>query len=195
METHNSKKRIISIAGLLGSGKSSTAKVLAPILCMKHFSSGDFMRAIADERGISLGALTVVANTDKSIDDVIDEQVKKTGEGDNLVIDSRLAFHWIPDSFKVFLSLDPEVAAQRVFDDAQKNYARHKEHLAPVTSPKDVKKSIIARLESEKQRYWNKYGVNHVDPKNFDLVIDTEFTPLDQVVAKILEEYQKWINS
>lgn len=194
METHNSKKNIISIAGLLGSGKSSTAKVLAPILNMRHFSSGDFMRAIADERGISLGELTQIAKTDNSVDDAIDEQVRKMGEENNLVIDSRLAFHWIPDSFKVFLSLDPEVAAQRVFDDAQKNYARHKEHLAPITSPEDVKKSIIARLESEKERYMTKYGVNHVDLKNFDLVIDTEFTPIDQVVAKILEEYKKWLN-
>lgn len=195
METNPLKKPIISIAGLLGSGKTTTAKAVALELKFKHFSSGDFMRAIADKKGISLGELSIIAESDSSIDHMIDEEVKIAGEGTNLVIDSRLAFHWIPQSFKVFLDLDPEIAAKRVFADAEKNKARHREHLSEISSSEDVKISILSRLESEKKRYFELYGINHVDHKNFDLVIDTSDIPVVDVVRKVLEEYKKWINS
>jgi hypothetical protein len=35
--------------------------------------------------------------------------------GDKLIIDSRLAWHFIPNAFKVFLSVDPLLGAERVF--------------------------------------------------------------------------------
>ncbi len=55
------KKEIITICGSLGSGKSSTAKLVAQKLKYQHFSSGDFMRKIALERGITLNELNVQA--------------------------------------------------------------------------------------------------------------------------------------
>ncbi len=200
METITPKKPIISIAGLLGSGKSSTAKAVAQDLGFTHFSSGDFMRATADKMNMSLVELSILAEEnlkkkDYSIDYLIDEQVKNIGERNNVVIDSRLAFHWIPESFKVFLTLDQSVAAARVLKDAQKNPDRNKEHAEQVTSVEDVIKSISRRLETEKKRYWEIYKINHVDTKNFDLVIDTSDIPVAGVVQKVLEEYKKWINS
>ena len=47
------KQEIITIAGAPGSGKSSTADGVARELDFKRFSSGDFMRKIALELGLS----------------------------------------------------------------------------------------------------------------------------------------------
>jgi cytidylate kinase len=51
---------------------------------------------------------------------------------------------------------------------------------------------IISRLESEKKRYKDLYGVDHTAKSNFDLVIDTNKNNLNQVVDIIVSEYKKW---
>src|SRR3989338_6356327 len=99
------KKQIISITGTLGSGKSSTSDLTAKKLGFQRFSSGDFTRKIALEMGISLNELGKKEEADGSIDNKVDEEIKKVGEMDKIVIDSRLAYHWIPNSFKVYLDL------------------------------------------------------------------------------------------
>ncbi|MGZ6005361.1 MAG: nucleoside monophosphate kinase, partial [Candidatus Saccharimonadales bacterium] len=48
------KRQIITIAGRPGSGKSTTAKMVASKLSFEHFSSGDLFRAIAKEWGIDV---------------------------------------------------------------------------------------------------------------------------------------------
>lgn len=185
------KKEIITIAGALGGGKSSTADKVATKLGYQRFSSGDFMRKLAVEMGISLNELNVKAQTDESIDVKIDEEVKKAGEQSKIVIDSRLAFHWIPDSFKVYLSLPPEIARERILNNLKENELRRESESS--TSPEEIEKKIDARLASEKKRYKDLYGIeNHTDPKNFDLVVDTNKNNLEQVVDIVVSEYQKW---
>src|ERR1035437_2410244 len=108
------KKHIITIAGKLGSGKSSTAKMVAEILNYKHYSTGDFMRSIADEKGIPLVKFNKIAENDPSIDKILDDRNKEIGNMENIVLDSRLGFYFIPESFKVFLELDPSIASERI---------------------------------------------------------------------------------
>ncbi len=85
------KKHIITIAGSLGSGKSSTAKRVAEILGYKHFSTGDFFRSIASERGISTVELNKAAETDLTVDKEVDNRSIKIVETEsNVVLDSRL---------------------------------------------------------------------------------------------------------
>ncbi len=185
------KKEIITINGLPGSGKSSTADFVAKELGFKRFSSGDFMRKIATDMGISLNELSVMAEIDHSIDLKIDEEVKKAGEMDNIVIDSRLAFHWIPTSFKVYLDLPPEIAKQRILSNLKVNKLRQESEHS--TDAEEICQKITRRLESEKKRYMDYYGVDHTDKNNFDLVIDTNENNLHQVAHLVVEEYKKWI--
>jgi len=186
------KKYIITIAGRLGSGKSSTANRLAEILKYQRFSSGDFMRSIAEKHTVTLQELSKMAEQDPTIDHEIDTEVKRAAERNNLVIDSRLGFHWIKKSFKVYLFLRPEIAAERILLDAQNNPNRYTEGYASFTK-ESVTTSIIERLESEKKRYQSLYAIDHTDPQNFDIVIDTEKNNLDEVVKIILQRYSFWI--
>ena len=184
-------KHIITIAGKLGSGKSTTAKKVAEILNLKHFSSGDFLRSVAESRGMTIGELMIAAESDPQIDYDIDRILQDKGQEENIIIDSRLAFHWIPESFKVYLDIDPDIAAQRMFDNLQENEERKRtEDSQDVQS---MKMSMIARHDSDVRRYQNLYGINHTDHTNFDLVIDTGKSENDiaTVVAKIIEGYKR----
>jgi len=183
-------KELITIAGSLGAGKSSTAKAVAKALGYQHFSSGDLFRTIAAERGESVEATNISAEIQKDIDQQVDERLKEMGKkGNKLVIDSRLAWYWMPDSFKVFLHLDTESAAKRIFQDVLKK-SRVSED---ASSLEDVRASIERRFASEQKRYMSLYNVNPTDPKNFDLIIDTKENSLERVAAQVLEGYKKWL--
>ncbi len=189
------KKKIITIAGKLGSGKSSAAKRVAQVFGWKHFSSGDFLREVANERGMTIKELMLAAEADPSIDHQIDNLLKSKGDEEGLVIDSRLAFHWIPDSFKVYLEIDPEIAAERMFRDLQTNSSRRKSERA--RSVDEMKREMIERHESDVKRYKKLYGLNHTDHSHFDLVINTGLpeNDLDTVVKKIVDGYLEWYHS
>lgn len=186
------KKEIITISGKPGSGKSSTADNVARELNYQRFSSGDFMRKMAIEKGITLNELSKIAENDNGvIDKMIDDEVAKLNESDKIVLDSRLAFHFLHNSFKVFLDLAPEISKDRVISSLKNNNLRASSE--GINTPEEVYLKIIERLESEKKRYKELYNLDYTNKENFDLVIDTEKNNLDQVVGIILTEYQNWL--
>lgn len=188
------KKEIITIAGANGGGKSSTAQKVAKQLGFKHFSSGDFMRRIAKENNVTLEELGKIAEKEDWVDKKLDDYVKKVGLEKNAVIDSRLAFHFIPNSFKIYLNLDPKIAAERMLNDMKNNPTRYLENNGKIESIEKMAEKSAKRLASERKRYFNLYGIkDHKDKKNFDLVIDTSKNNLEQVVGIIAKEYKKWI--
>jgi cytidylate kinase len=148
------------------------------------------MRAIAAKRGISLLELQELAESDPSIDTQVDDMNKEMGTHSNIIIDARLAWYFIPESFKVFLHLPEEIATERIWHDLSKNPARTGE---TALSPEDVLRDIRKRMSSNKNRYQNLYQIDYLDPNNFDLSIDTSRHNLEQVVNLIKEGYHNWI--
>jgi len=187
------KRKIITIAGSNGSGKSSTAKGVAKELGFQHFSSGDFMRQIAKEENLTLEELGKLAESTNWVDKKIDACVKDVGSQNKIVIDSRLAFHWIPDSFKVYLDLDSSIAAERMLEDMKNNPARLTENTGQVETKEEMIEKSAKRLASERKRYFELYGIkDHKDKQNFDLIVDTNKNNLEQVVNIVVAEYKKW---
>lgn len=185
------QKHIITIAGRPGSGKSTAGKALAEQLGYEHFSSGDLFRAIGRERGIDVTQTNRAAEDDKEIDRLVDERLVEIGKTqDQVAIDSRLAWHWIPQSFKVYLDLDLEVAARRILANIDPVRKEH-EHIPD--SPHEYAEALKHRLELEANRYEAKYNVNPYDTANYDLVVNTEVNNSEQVVRYILDEYHKWL--
>jgi cytidylate kinase len=188
------KKEIITINGLPGSGKSSTANKVATELGYRRFSTGDFMRNIALEQNLSLNELSKIAENDGgAIDKKIDDENRKLRGEDKFVIDSRLAFHFIPESFKVFLDLPLEISKERIMNNLKTNLLRQESEKAK--NIEEVYKNITERLESEKKRYKELYNLDYTDKNNFDLVIDTNKYNLQEVVEIILKEYNHWLKS
>lgn len=171
---------IITISGRPGSGKSAVALRLAAKLGWRHVSAGDFMREMASERGMSILELSRAAEDGDSIDREIDARTVRLAEdSDRFVMDARLGWHFIPQSFKVFLEVDPEVAARRIYE-AGRGTERENITLA------ETERAITSRTESERKRYLGYYGLDYADHEQYDLVVDTSELSIDQVVDEVL---------
>jgi len=185
------KKHIITIAGRPGSGKSTTAKAVAEQLGFQHFSSGDLFRAIAKERGIDVLQANLSAEENAEIDHAVDGRLREMGSAeDQLVVDSRMAWHWMPFSFKVFLDLELEVAAQRILDNMDKK-RRTSEHIPD--DPAEYAETLRRRLDSETRRYKSLYDADPYHMDNYDLVIDTATNNIEETIALVTQGYQTWL--
>ncbi len=175
----------ISLAGDLGSGKSTVAAILIEKLGAEYYSTGAIVRSIAAKHGMSVVELNVYMETHPEIDHEIDDGLKALSDVDKpLVIDSRMAWHFTRGTFKVYLSTDPEVSALRIM-----GANREGEHKATLA---DTIKDTKARRESEKKRYFEQYGVHIKDLANYSLIVDTTYATPDEVAECILKAFDTW---
>jgi cytidylate kinase len=195
-ETPLGKKLIITIGGRPGSGKSTTSKAVAAELEYAHYSSGDRFRALSAERKLDLMDANKLAELDSSTDFLIDGELRAIGEKDDtIVIDSRMAWHWIPQSFRMYLNLDVALAARRIIakDDAKRSEQESVSH-----DPDEYAKELEARTASEKKRYNALYGVNPYDTdptlRHYDLVVDTALHDAEQTARFVIDSYRRWID-
>lgn len=180
---HKPKGQIISITGDLGSGKSSVARLLAEKLGWQYYSTGMAQRKIAEELQITTVELNLRASSDSSIDKKIDSVFKNLPWGDEpCVVDSRLAFYFLPDSFRVYLSVDADVAAERIFHDMKRKSEKQYQTV------EQAKKACAQRRSLEIERFMNSYQLDITNPHNFDLIIDTTKLSLEQVCNKIVSQ-------
>jgi cytidylate kinase len=186
------KKKIILIHGKPGSGKSSTADIVADRLGYKRFSGGSFFRAEAESRGVSFKELHRMIKEDYSVDISLDKKQKEFLENNEEIVgDSRLGFFFQPNAFAVFLDLDKETAAKRILKDMQENPERKSE---TVESYEEVLKNFTEREEKNAERYKDLYGIDdHFDKKHFNVVIDTKENSIEQVASIIIQEYEQWL--
>lgn len=177
---------IITLSGLPGAGKSTVAKIIAKELGLKYYSIGDLMRTIAKKRDITLMQLNKLNETDKTIDNELDEMQKKLGqEEDNLIIDGRLSFHFIPNSIKIFLDVDLDEATKRIFNDQRDTEKKYKDL-------EETKKAIKEREERDRKRYLNYYDIDCFDKSHFDIVLDTTNLTPDDIVKKLIKMIKEY---
>ena len=187
------KKSIITITGKNGSGKSTTGKRLAEMLGYTHKSGGDFMRAGAMKHNMGIAEFMIYAETHSEVDEETDQMLKDCGKEENLVIDARIAFFWIPESFKVYLDLDFDTAVERVQESLKNDPLRLQSEDTSNTHD-EMKQKLIQRYERDAARYKTKYNIDTKDMSQFDLVINTgdPHNTLDVVVQTVFDAYQTW---
>lgn len=188
------RKHIITLSGKPGSGKSSTADRVAEMLGYTRYSSGDFVRELTHKKKMTLAQFNELAEQNPNIDNEIDEELRKLREQNDIVIDSRLGFYWIPESFKVYLDLDPDVAIARIYKDANLNTLRSNSGEGTATMD-DVIDQVEARVQNEKRRFKKLYGVNPYASANFDLIVDTSRHSPQTVALTVFDMYKKWLTS
>lgn len=188
------KHHIITISGKPGSGKSSTADKVAELLGYTRHSSGDMVRRVLKNQGLTLEQYNAQAESDHNLDVKIDEELRSLREQRDIVIDSRLGFYWLPESFKVYLDLDLDLATARIFKDAVTNSMR-----ADVgtnsTSLSAVSKQVRERMENEQSRFKQLYGVDPYNTNHFDLIIDTSRQNPQSVALEVFDAYKEWLQS
>ena len=170
----------ITLTGDLGSGKSVVSRILCEKTGFDYISTGYIQRQLAQEMGIDTLEMNRLADTDPSIDQRIDSIFVSLGDDPHgYVVDSRMAWFFLPDSFKIFLQTEPAVAAARIFRDPNRSselYANEEEAI----------QKIMARKQSENARFLAKYGADCANLHNFDLVIDTNQRSQQEVARLIL---------
>ncbi len=186
------KKHLISLGGLPGSGKSTVKGLLADKLGYPTTSTGDFMRSLALARGISFDDFNALIATDKSIDLEIDAKLKEIEANvDEMIIDSHLAFHFVPSSFKVFLNISLKVSAERIYRDSERE--SRKSVGDTMSSVEEAMVRIQARIDNHNDRYMRHYNVSPYDKSQYDLVIETENCTPIEVTEQIITAYQMWL--
>lgn len=176
---------IISLAGIPGAGKTTVRDMLAARLGLTTYSTGDLFGKLAQERGMTIGEFNVYCMEHPEADQEVDKYQTVLGqEEDNFIMDSRLAWHFIPQSVKIFLDVDLDESARRVFADRKVNPKRADE--PQYASAEEVRNAIEKRLKVDDARYQTLYGIHYLDRANYDLVIDTTHIPATEVVEQIL---------
>jgi len=180
---------IISLSGTPGSGKSTIAKFLEKKLKWPRYYMGGLMRQYAKEHNMTLEKLNELCLKDSKVDKEVDLYQSKLGkEHDNFVIEGRTSWHFIPKSLKIFVYVDPEEAAKRIFKDSTERNER-KYH-----SVEEMKHAILERMDNDSARYKKYYNIEVYNPENYDVVIDTTGLTIEQAEQKILaivEYYNK----
>jgi cytidylate kinase len=183
----------ITITGNLGSGKSSIAKILKEN-GYEIVSTGNIFRQLAMEKGLSVEEFNKQVNEaasrgDRSVDKMIDDTTAKIGkERDNVVFDSRLAWNFAPESFKIFVITDIDEASRRVFNDSLRADSESYD------SMEACKKALIHRQKLETVRYGEIYGIDYYDMGNYNLVIESTSASPNDIAGEILDkldEYKK----
>ena len=179
---------LISITGRLGSGKSTVCNMMRERYGYEIFSTGTINREYARRLGITTLELNKRLNDDPSLDHEIDGTVTKLSEerkDDKLIFDSRMAWHFAKNTFKIFLTIEPMEAAKRVM----KNQRGCEEHYESVD---EACAKLIERSRVERDRFVDIYGVDYYDYNNFNIVIDTTSRTPDEVVALIMENLEAY---
>jgi predicted cytidylate kinase len=174
--------RTITLAGDVGSGKSTVGTRIAERLGLPYVSTGQLQRRIARDRGLTTLELNRQSMLDRAVDDTIDSRlVAIETSGEDAVIDARLGWFFIPRSFKVFLSVDPREGARRTFS------ARRPEERS--ASEEVAMRENIARRQLENERFKSLYGARCGDVASYDLLVDTTHVPPSTVVDAVLSAH------
>ena len=178
----------ISLAGDLGSGKSTVSDILIKALGATYYSTGAIVRSLAASYGMEVGEFNVYMETHPEIDKEVDAGLEKLSDRDELmIIDSRLAWHFTRGTFKVYLSTDITTSALRIM-----HANRTDEHKSTLEETIDCTKN---RRESEKKRYKEQYGVDIKNLLNYDLIVDTTEATPDQVAACVINGFNAWLEN
>ncbi len=164
-------KRVITIGGLHGTGKSSVADEIAQRFNLRRMSAGIVFRQLAKERGLSIEEFSLAAEEDEEIDRLIDERLRLEAERGNVVMDGQLAAWMAGENadLNILLTATDETRVKRIADRDNRDFE---------ASLRETR----TREASEKERYFEFYGVDISDISIYDLIIDTENYSLKEVV-------------
>lgn len=181
---------IITLTGKPCSGKSVIAHEFSKKYNFNDMQMGEVFRDKAKKFGFnSIGELNdneQIKLVDAEVDSYI-EYVGKKQFNDNIIIVSRTAWFLIPKSFKVFLDVSLDVAANRLILD--------KRDSEPVKNKREAKAVLSKRWNNENARYQELYQHDNTNLKNYNLVILTDNKTIDEIVLEIYNGYKNYLKT
>lgn len=181
---------LFTITGYMGSGKSTICDILHREYNFRIVSGGSIFRKMGLEKNVNVLDMTreLSSSKDTNVDTIIDnaimEEASKVQDNENVIFDSRLAWHFLKNTFNIFIVVSPYQAALRT-------YLTRVNEDEKYGSLQDTIDGLVERRVLENKRYKRIYGVNCEDLNNYDLVIDTSYISALEAKDIIMECYRK----
>ena len=180
---------IITITGKPCSGKGTVSKLFCNKYNFEYVCTGDMFRELAKTYGYDDILEFQKDEVCKNADEIVDNKTRELGKtsiNKNIVVDSRLAWHFIPNSYKVFIDIDWQTAGERLI-----GAKRNNEQADDITSAIE---KLQDRWQEENKRYAELYNTNNLNLKNYDFVISSKNKTPEEVADIIYKNYLKHIN-
>lgn len=168
----------IAISGDIGTGKSTLARLLSEKLGWEYISAGNYFRDWYKSQGMDVSKVYGIPEEE---DRKMEADFKKEmAEKSNTIFESRLA-GWLakdyPQTLKVLCVVKESEAYERV---AKRDSV----------SIEEAQRLSKQRAQDLVDKFNKLYGVtDFLDPKYFDLMIDTTNLTPDQVLEKVLAKF------
>lgn len=207
------RNRIITISGEPASGKSTLVKelknryeemgynvhIISVGNTFRELVKKEYLKMYPDREDANLADIQAdetFIEKRNLIDGMVDGEVARRGReintierpNDVYIIDSRLAWSNVPESYAVRLTVDEQIAGERVFKD--KN--RGSEDIYDTVEQAIEKTRERKKIEIE--RYIKEYGKDLTDPKNYDLIVDTSYSKIKDLAEIIIQGEEKYRN-
>lgn len=181
----------ITVTGNLGSGKSTIARLLSEKYNFEAYSTGKVQRELAKQMNLTTLELNQLMMSDRKYDNMIDDEtarISRDNKDKNIIFDSRLAWHFVESSFKVFVSVSLDVAAYRIMNDQRGSVEKY-------SSIEEAKDLLAQRAKTEKIRYKDIYNLNYMDFSNYNLIIDATYCYPDIIADIVMEEAKEYYSN
>lgn len=178
----------IAFSGKLGSGKSTVCTILNEKYGYEIYSTGTIQRKVAEEMGITTLELNKRMSENPELDHIIDDAVAKFSReraAEKIIYDSRMAWHFAENTFKVYMYVDPTVAAKRVISTDRGSVEKY-------SCVEEAREMLLARGREENKRFKEIYKVDNFDYNNYDLIIDSTSATPEQIAETIINEAAKY---
>jgi cytidylate kinase len=171
---------IITLMGDIGSGKGTVAQLLKKELGYESIGVGDTWREIAAEKQFSIHEMNAYILQNPDMDKHMDEQTaKKARNQEHCIVDGRAQWYFLPESIKIYLAVDIQEAAKRIYDAKRSS---EKENNSLESTLAHIKK----RTQQDNARFKELYNIDIHDKTNYDLLIDTTQKTPEDVTKQIL---------
>jgi cytidylate kinase len=181
----------ITITGNLGSGKSTVGKLISEKHDFEIYSTGKVQRELARQMNLSTLELNQLMMSDRKYDHMIDDEtarISRENKDKNIIFDSRLAWHFVEESYKVFVSVNLDVAAERIMKDQRGAVEKY-------SSIEEAKSLLAERAKTESIRYKDIYNLNYMDFSNYNLIIDSTYCDAETIAEIIMEEAKEYYDN
>ncbi len=180
---------IITITGKPCTGKSTMAEIFINKYHFDRIYAGAIFKKHARELGIDITDLCKseqIYEIDRRVDKEL-ENIYHTRLNEDLLIESRTSWSFMPKAFNVFIDIPNKVMAERLFNSDRPINERG-------NTLDEALQKVTERYNADVARYKLLYNIDCDNLDNYTYVIDNSNLTPEQTADKIYEEYLKFIN-
>ena len=181
---------IITITGKPCTGKSTMAEIFEKKYNFERVYAGKIFKEEASKLGLSILDLCK-SELMEELDVKVDNQLKDIYNArlkDDLLIESRTSWSFMPKAFNVFIDLPEHIMAERLFNSDRSVHDKG-------ATLEEAKTKVTERYNADVKRYKKVYGIDCDNLDNYDFVIDNSNLTPEQTADKIYEAYLKYLEN